>query len=228
MNMTWDDISVKKYIKITELSGADLNDTGTLMEIFTIIYDLDWSDVEKMPITEAAQKRLQVLELLDTKLDDDKLTQNFEIGNIKFEFCDLQNDWIFAKNIDLEFYSKDFKNFAICLAILYYPKGIDYETKRAIELSKLIEDQPISKLYSAWYFFFLFTMASVKITPNFSLLEMMTEGARVMMMGMKQPEKLVPVMKRLLYKKLRASGALTASSMHLVMKELSNGSTSSN
>jgi len=224
--MTWDDITVKQFIEISKLGETDLTDLKSMMNVFSIVYNLDISEVKKLNMKEAAKMKKEVDVLLSTLPSDDKLTNEFEVDGVKFEFCDLQNDWIFAKNIDLENMSKDIKNFAICLAILYYPKGEEYETMKAIKYSKLIENQSIEKLYSAWYFFFLITMSSVEITQNYSVMDMMTEGTKVMMRTMEEPEKLLPILKRLLWKKLKASGTLTVSSINSLVAELNNGSTS--
>lgn len=224
--MTWNDISVRKWIKLSALSGEDPNDFGVLTELISIVHDMDFEAVRQLPINEAIKKKEEIFNLLQNQPADDKLTESFEAEGITFTFADLQKDWIFAKNIDLAHFSKDPNNFHITLTILYYPRGLEYETDKAIELSKIIERQPIGKLYAAWYFFFLFTTASVKITTNFSLLEMMMESTKLMEKVLTNPEKLLPIVKRLLWMKLRASGALTASSITSVMDELKSGSIS--
>lgn len=206
---SWKDITVKQYIKISQLGEFNIDDLGTIMELITIIYDMTWEEVENLPISEGARLRGEIMNLFNTELDQNHYEKEFTIGDFKFEFADLQNNWSFAKNVDLNNLASDFKNFAVCLTILYYPKDLKYETNKAIELSKLIEEKSIGDLYGAWWFFFLFSTASAKLTGNYSVLDLMTEMTRIFQMGLKDPEKLLPVVKRVLWKKLAISGIST-------------------
>lgn len=204
--MTWKEISVKKYVKISELGDIDLEDLGVLMELISIIWDLTWNEVENLPINEAAKKKAEIIELFSNELDQNYYEKEFTIDSFKFEFPDLQNDWIFAKNVDLNNLAGDFKNFPICLAIIYYPKDIKYETTTAMKLAKLIEDKPISSVYGSWWFFFLFSVESAKLTGNYSVLDLMTEMTKLLMKGAQNPEKLLPLLKAIMLRKLRKSG----------------------
>lgn len=224
--MTWNDVSVKKWIKLNALSGEDPNDLGVLTELISILYDMPFDDVRQLPINEAAIKRSEITELFSYELKDDELTQSFEAEGFTFQFADLQKDWIFAKNVDLSHFSSDINNFHITLTILYYPKDLPYETDTALRLSKIIAEQPISKLYAAWYFFFLFGMASVKITTNYSVLDMMTESTKFLMKAGQNPDRQLKMLKRLLLMKLKASGAHIEYSTLSQVAGLSNGTMS--
>lgn len=223
--MTWNDISVKKWIKISQLGDSDPNDIGTIVEIISIINDMTFDEVKNLPINEAVKLKVEVEELLSCELKSDELLEEFKIGDIEFKFADLQKNWILAKNIDLQQFSQSVENFHITLAILYFPHDVDYETDKAIALSRLIEDYPIGKLYSAWSFFFLLTMDSVKITGNYSLMTMGEETLRIMTSSMKNPDRLLPTMRRLLLKKLKVSGLTSESLTHLAEVVSKDGST---
>jgi hypothetical protein len=225
--MTWNDISVKKWIQIQTIN-KDCEELQSLLEILSIIHEKPIKELKNLPINGIVEMRIELEELLKIHLDDGELLREFKSGGFNFRFPDLNRDWIFAKNIDLENYSKDIRNFHICLSILYYPKDIEYETTKAIELSKLIELEPISKLYPAWNLFFLFTMDYVKITGNYSLLMMMTESTRVMMKVLNEPEKLPVILRRLLLKKLKGSGQLSESLIRSLTIGSNNGNTFSN
>lgn len=224
--MTWNDISVKQYIKITELGEFNIDDIGTIMELITIIYDKTWEEVENLPISEGAKLRGEIMTLFNTPLNQDNYIKEFEIGGFNFKFADLQNNWSFAKNVDLNNLASDFKNFAICLAILYYPPDLKYETTKAMELAKLIENVSINELYGAWWFFFLFSTASAKLTGNYSVLDLMTEMTRIFQITMGEPEKLLPLLRRILWKKFKISGLSTEQLIHSLQVGSSNGNMS--
>lgn len=204
--MKWTDITVKQFIKITELGEIDITEIGTIMELISIIYNMTFEEVQQLPIQQGAKYRGEIVELLSTELVAEKFETEFTIGSIHFEIADLQNNWQFSKNIDLEYMAKDMKNFAIVLAILYYPKDKTYETNTAIELAKIIETKKIADVYGAWYFFFLGATASVKITENYSLLDLLTEGTKLTLLGLKNPDRLLPTLDRVLWRKYRKSG----------------------
>lgn len=221
---TWKDITVKQYIQITELGEFNIDDIGTIMELITIIYDKTWEEVENLSISEGAKLRLEIMTLFNTPLNQNEYIKEFELGGFKFKFADLQNNWSFAKNIDLNNLATDFKNFHICLAILYYPPDLKYETQKAMELGKLMESCSIDDLYGAWWFFFLFSTASANLTGNYSVLDLMTEMTKIFQITTGDPEKLLPLLRRILWKKFKVSGLST----ELLTHSLQVGSSSGN
>lgn len=204
--ITWKDITVKQYIQITSLGEFNIDDLGVVMELITIVYGKSWEEVENLPINEGAKLRGEIINLFNKPLNQENYLEEFYLDGYDFKFADLQNDWSFAKNIDLQHYAPDPKNFGICLAILYYPPNIKYETKKALELAKIIENWNIDDLYGAWWFFFLFSTASAKLTGNYSVLDLMTEMTKILMKAGQDPEKLLPILKRILLRKLKKSG----------------------
>lgn len=208
--MTWNDISVKKWIKISELGSIESSDLGGIIDLISIVYDKDFDEVKNLPINDVVEMRRGVEDLISTPLPVE-LVKEFSDGGFNFRFADLQKDWILAKNIDLEYYSKDPNNFHICLTILYYPPEEEYTTDKALALSNIIADRPIGQLFPAWTFFFLLSMNCVKITGDYSVLMMMTEWNKILLKGMKNPEVLLPILKKTLLKKLKISGLPTES-----------------
>jgi len=196
------------------------------MEIFTIVFDLTWEEVENLPINEAAKLKAEIIQLFSTRPDESIFEKSFESEGYKFEIFDIQENWTFAKNVDLENLSKDFNNFPICLTILYYPKDLKYETKKAIELSNIIKKRPITELYGSWFFFFLYSTACAKLTGNYSILDLLTETTKILKISMEDPEKLHTLLRRISKKKLVKSGALIESSELFPTIESNNGNIS--
>lgn len=120
--MTWNDISIKKYLEIQEvvndeaINGEDMQDM-----IANIIYD---EDITILPIVEYKQ-RLQKLAFINTPPENAKLTNSYKIKDTKYivkgdlgviqanQFIDFQN---YAKNKDI----------IGCISCFFIPEGHKY------------------------------------------------------------------------------------------------------
>lgn len=228
MIIDWKSITVEQWDRISRL--GEVNEVQSTIGLIAILKGMSEDEVRNLPLSEASEMRRDVMEAIallnENSGDEVPPLEEFKIGGTIFTFANLNEDWIFAKNIDLEATIKNGGKLSTILAILYYPKDIAYETRKALKWSEAIGNLPVWNLIPALNFFFLLASNSVKITGNYSLLQMMEEMTRVMTIGLKTPDQFLPTIEKLLRLKLRASGIPLEYSNSFQVEGLNNGSMS--
>jgi hypothetical protein len=156
----WDDISLKQFQELNQIETED--EIENIIQKISIVYDLDPSEVEKIPLVELMEMANNLSFLMEepTTVNDYK---RFKLMGIEYglepEFSKLTT----GQFIDFEEYFKDgmLKNLHYLTGILFRPvtkSGEKYEIENydgdtLEERSKLFLDLPITQIYSSLLFF---------------------------------------------------------------------------
>lgn len=172
--MTWKEINIKKGKELYELDNDEFyknNELEKLTQQICIILDKDIEWVDSLPLTDVIKYREELSFLSEAPNGDFDREVNIE-GTL-YKMIDLSN-MKFGEWVDLDTYCKDvFGNLEKIMSVLYRPEFETYSTQSALDRSKIFLDKmSYETAAGAALFFSLLGMASIKVTKDYSLLEM--------------------------------------------------------
>lgn len=175
---TFNDLTFEQYINILKLD-RNLTKIEYVANCISIIYDLDIEKVYDLHINEYKDYAKNVNELLNTQLSTEfekKLIDEENNLELNFILYKAENMNV-RKYLVFESYLKDnnYNNLDKIMFELYDCNGIDYaelDFNTAQKFEKFILSQKISKIYGAFVFFYLFGIHSLKISQDFTMLDM--------------------------------------------------------
>lgn len=148
-NLSWKDISIKKYIQLYNLK--DLDEMDSIIKQTSIIFDKPESDVERMKLSEYNELSTH-LHFLSGEPESTDLKKEFILDGAIYKLKDF-NSFTLGEWVDLEHWNKDtINNLHFIMSILYQNPDIDVADSAMIFYEKL----DIETTLSAFFFFYLF------------------------------------------------------------------------
>lgn len=147
--MSWNSISIKKYLLINDVINSDFDDSEKMIQIANIVYDVD---VTELPLIEYNEK-IRNLDFINTAPEKTKLSDKYVInGNIYISNANIES--IQANQfIDFQNYAKR-EDIIGCISCFFIPEGHKYNDGYNMEnVKKDIEELPIVVGNSLAFFF---------------------------------------------------------------------------
>lgn len=147
--MSWNDISIEKYLQIQDVNNSDLDELEKETQIANIIYGFD---ITELTIPEYKEK-IKALSFVGTMPDKEKLASSYTINGVKYlTKADIS---IIQANqfIDFQNYAKQ-KDIIGCISCFFIPEGHKYnDGYDMLNVKKVIGQLPITSANALTFFF---------------------------------------------------------------------------
>lgn len=147
--MSWNDISIEKYLQIQDVNNSDLDELEKETQIANIIYGFD---ITELTIPEYKEK-IKDLSFVGTMPDKEKLASSYTINGVKYlTKADIS---IIQANqfIDFQNYAKQ-KDIIGCISCFFIPEGHKYnDGYDMLNVKKDIGQLPITSANALTFFF---------------------------------------------------------------------------
>lgn len=137
--MTWFDLSLKKYVEVTNLyTDTELSDEDRLLYVIQVIFDVN---PLKLTMPEL-QKYIKEIEFLKQPIPKVRIRNTYTLGNTKYILQKDLKSISVAQWVDFQSYLKDgsgVENWHHILSVLFFPEGCE-EYGEGFDLLKVKED----------------------------------------------------------------------------------------
>lgn len=168
--MSWNNISIKKYLQIEEIVKEEMSEEEKMIQIANVIYG---EDITELPILEY-KKKIQDLSFVNTTPEKENLANSYTINGTRY-MTSADIGVIQANQfIDFQNYAKK-KDIVGCISCFFIPKEHKYnDGYDMLKVKDDIGELPIT-VANALAFFFKSQYVTLLVLSNRSSLQKMKQ-----------------------------------------------------